>query len=228
MSAKISGEVWDLRLEKDKKLILLAYVDHADHEGFNIFPTVRLIVWKTGYSEREVQRTTRELETMGLLIADGRTPGGANKWRYPVGKGAEILLAWGAKVAGCQGGTGDSLPVGGGAKLPVEGGAIAMAPELQNVINPQREVDSKALHAWEMVAAQLKLDMDPGSFRNFILPCDAISLENHVLRVAVPDVETGEWMNERLTSTAQRMLVGVLNDKDARLEFVLAEPAGAP
>lgn len=65
MSAKAAGRVWDLDLPHNKRLVLLAMADHADHDGRNIYPSTDLIAWKTGYSRRQVQRV------IDTLIADG-------------------------------------------------------------------------------------------------------------------------------------------------------------
>ena len=82
MSVKIMGLVWDLDLPQNEKFVLLAYADHADHNGRNMFPAVETIAKKTGYSQRSVQRTTHSLEEKGYLIADGKGPKGTNKWKY--------------------------------------------------------------------------------------------------------------------------------------------------
>jgi len=82
MSVLIMGQVFNLELESTKKFVLLAYVDHADHDGKNIYPSVATIAKKTGYSERTIQRVTRELEKDGYLIPDGHGKQGTNKWRY--------------------------------------------------------------------------------------------------------------------------------------------------
>jgi helix-turn-helix protein len=68
MSAKASGRVWDLDLPHNKRLVLLAMVDHADHEGRNIYPSTDLIAWKTGYSFRQVQRIIDMLIEDGILV----------------------------------------------------------------------------------------------------------------------------------------------------------------
>lgn len=68
MSAKASGRVWDLDLPHNKRLVLLAMADHADHEGRNIYPSTDLIAWKTGYSSRQVQRVIDMLITDGILV----------------------------------------------------------------------------------------------------------------------------------------------------------------
>lgn len=65
MSAKASGRVWDLELPHNKRLVLLALADHADHEGGGIYPSLALIEWKTGYSVRQIQRV------IALLVDDG-------------------------------------------------------------------------------------------------------------------------------------------------------------
>lgn len=93
MSVKIMGMVWDASLNKNLKFILLAYADHADHEGRNIFPSIETIAKKTGYDERSIQRITTELENIGYLVLDGdeRKGGSGNTtlWRIPI-KGDKI------------------------------------------------------------------------------------------------------------------------------------------
>lgn len=68
MSVKVIGAVWDLDLSSSKQLVLLAMADHADHDGSNVFPSIGLIAWKTGYSVRQIQRIQRELVADGLLV----------------------------------------------------------------------------------------------------------------------------------------------------------------
>lgn len=66
MSAKISGQVWDLDLPQRELLVLLAITDHANHEGA-MWPGVALVAWKTGYSQRTVQRVMNNLVHRGIL-----------------------------------------------------------------------------------------------------------------------------------------------------------------
>lgn len=84
MSVKVMGMVWDADLPRNQKMVLLAYADHADHDGRNVFPSVGRVAWKTGYSERAVQRITRELEGENILIPDGAGPAGQNKFRINI------------------------------------------------------------------------------------------------------------------------------------------------
>lgn len=82
MSVKAIGFVFDLEgLDPTDKFVLLAYVDHADHDGKNIYPAVNKIAKKTGYTRRTVQRSTKELERLGLLMPEGKGPRGTNKWK---------------------------------------------------------------------------------------------------------------------------------------------------
>lgn len=81
MSVKMMGWVFDLELPTKEKFVLLAYADHADHEGRGIYPAIQTIAAKTGYNPRTVQRATRRLEELELLIPDGQGPKGTNKWR---------------------------------------------------------------------------------------------------------------------------------------------------
>lgn len=139
MSVKVMGMVWDADLPRAEKYVLLAYADHAKHDGTGIFPAVALISRKTGYDERSVQRITRNIESeYGLLIPDGKGPHGENRWRIPLEVLAEIALP--PDMGGTSDG-GDKMPPpdktpGGGDKKREEGvtkstkgGDIAMSPE---------------------------------------------------------------------------------------------------
>lgn len=89
MSVKVMGLVWDERMSKDMKFVLLAYADHADHAGRNIYPSVETVAAKTGYDERSVQRITTKLEDAGYLVLDTgeKRKGGQGKsthWCIPI------------------------------------------------------------------------------------------------------------------------------------------------
>jgi DnaD/phage-associated family protein len=88
MSGLIMGLVWELPIAGDfgraEKYVLLAYSDHSDQNGKNVYPSVDLVALKTGYQERAVQLTTRTLEGLGFLVPDGIGPHGTNRYRIPV------------------------------------------------------------------------------------------------------------------------------------------------
>lgn len=73
MSVQAMARVWDLALPHAESFVLLAVADHADHLGDNIKPSISLIAWKTGYSERQVMRILHNLVELGILqIQDQR------------------------------------------------------------------------------------------------------------------------------------------------------------
>lgn len=102
MSALVMGLVWELPktefFGRAEKFVLLAYADHADSNGRNIYPSIELVTRKTFYEERAVQLTTRELEKHGYLIPDGQGPHGTNRWRIPI----MLLHDGGAKITPVQ------------------------------------------------------------------------------------------------------------------------------
>lgn len=97
MSVKVMGMVWDCEMSRDMKFVLLAYADHADHEGKNIYPAVATIMRKTGYGERSVQAITKKLIKEKYLLEDGSGPHGTNKFKANLGK-----ICGGAEFAGVQ------------------------------------------------------------------------------------------------------------------------------
>ncbi len=84
MSVKIMGAIWDLDLPHELAWVLMAYADHADHDGGNCYPGVRLIAYKTGYSERQVQRCTADLIARKVLIVDRAGGGRGNATVYRI------------------------------------------------------------------------------------------------------------------------------------------------
>lgn len=93
MSVKVMGAVFDLEIAPHQKLVLLAYADHAHHDGTSVFPAAALIAEKTSYSVRSVKRIARELEEDGYLIDDGRGPHGTRKWKIPFDQGRGVIVA---------------------------------------------------------------------------------------------------------------------------------------
>lgn len=94
MSVKVMGLVWDEQMDRSMKFVLLAYADHADHEGGSIYPAIETIAKKTGYDARSVQRITTNLESAGYLVLEpGHDrqggPGKSTRWRIPI-KGDKI------------------------------------------------------------------------------------------------------------------------------------------
>lgn len=84
MSVKASAAVWDMDLPPNKKLILLALADHADHEGKNVYPGNDLLVKKTGLCKRQVQRILALLEKSRHIKKSSGGSGRSNKASYEI------------------------------------------------------------------------------------------------------------------------------------------------
>lgn len=82
------GQVWELDLPHHQQSVLLAYADHADHDGTGVRPSRALVAWKTGYSEDRVQEITRQLRRAGLLVVVREaTPGRPVEYDIDLGAG---------------------------------------------------------------------------------------------------------------------------------------------
>ncbi len=129
------GQVFDLALSHSQAWVLLAMADHADHFGERIYPAVARIAWKTGFSERQVQRIVKQLVALGVLVmveeATGR-PGRANLYRLDFSI-ANLKPAFryeserGDTLSPVDGGRGDIQAQTG--DIHDQRGDIAMSPE---------------------------------------------------------------------------------------------------
>lgn len=210
MSGKATGRVWDLELEPLLKFVLLAYADHADHDGANMWPSVALIARKTGYSTRQVQRITRRLESLGWLIEDGQGPRGTN--RFKLG-GGDIAMSPMTKTGG------DIVAEGGGDKNGADLRELreGMSPEL----NGRTEEDIKGIEndparADLFKAIEVVFDGKGIQRRRTF---DAIFNGTHITRVdgAIVVSGLGEFnaaaLQEIYGATLRRALVGVCDEK---------------
>jgi len=91
MSVRAMAWVWEQDMPREMKFVLLAYADHADHNGKDIYPGIESIAKKTGYDERSIQRITKKLCEAGYLIEDGNgLPTGrgyTRRWSMPIEMG---------------------------------------------------------------------------------------------------------------------------------------------
>lgn len=67
MSAKLLGLVFESDLPRPEKFVLLALADHSKDNGSDCYPSLRLVAWKTGYSERQIQEVMASLENQKVL-----------------------------------------------------------------------------------------------------------------------------------------------------------------
>lgn len=229
MSVKAMSLVWDFECPQivngidfrpNHKFVLLAYSDHADHLGKNIWPAVSTIAKKTGYQERNVQYITRELEDMGLLVEDGIGPRGTNRWLIPYDDG-------GAKIAPVQ----PSAPVQSlqGAKNEDSLGAIPSgatprvqpsAPELKEPEPYLNKIPEERF--WQSALQQLEMEMPRAAFTAWVRDTSAVAFDGATLTIGARTAYARDWLNSRLASTVSRLMVGIMN-QDVSIEFVVTE-----
>jgi len=90
MSVKIMSQVWELDIDHSEMIVLLAMADHADDDGQNCYPSNAYLAWKTGYSDRQVRRVLRTLESTGIITRVAHEEGGrglATEYRLNPEKG---------------------------------------------------------------------------------------------------------------------------------------------
>jgi hypothetical protein len=135
MSGKIMGLIWDTDLPQSDKIVLLSYADHADHTGNSIYPSVGLTAWKTGYSERSIQRITKRLVEHGYLVSEGKSIYGTNIYkinlealpkRPPYRGGDKLTPPTDRGVTSATNGGDKQVPRG---DKSIIGGDTAMTPE---------------------------------------------------------------------------------------------------
>ncbi len=79
MSVLLMGQVWALDLRLGDQAVALALADHAKDDGTDIYPSIGLLAWKVGLSERQVQRILRKLEQMQLIVPVAFASGGRGR-----------------------------------------------------------------------------------------------------------------------------------------------------
>ena len=131
MSIKLMTAVFDSALEKAEKVVALSYADHADDRGKNIFPSIEYMAWKTGYSERSVQRATNALVEKSILIPDGTGPNGTNRWQM-IAKNLPERPPFkrGDKMSG-----GDTVSPGGVTFCHNGGDTVSPKPSVESSVN---------------------------------------------------------------------------------------------
>jgi hypothetical protein len=74
--------------------------------------------------------------------------------------------------------------------------------------------------AWQSVLGQLQMEMPRASFDTWVRDTRALSAEDGRLYVAVRNSYARDWLQNRLESTVNRLLVGILATSDVKVEFV--------
>jgi chromosomal replication initiator protein len=84
-----------------------------------------------------------------------------------------------------------------------------------------------AEQAWQSVLGQLQMEMPKASFDTWVSDTRVVSYADGVLTIGVRNAYACDWLESRLASTVNRLLVGIMN-RSVDVEFVVgtgADPA---
>src|SRR5271157_6236333 len=85
----------------------------------------------------------------------------------------------------------------------------------------------EAEQAWQSALGQLQMEMPKASFDTWVRDACLASYEDGVFTVAVPNAYARDWLENRLTTTAARTLMGIMN-RTVEVQFVVAQGSSEP
>ena len=211
------GMVWDLKIGRDEKLVLLAYADHVNQEGGSIYPAVETIAEKTGYCQRFVQALTRRLEKAGYLVPDGHGPHGTNRYRIPI-TGDAISTPVQNEAAGDA-----ELAPGGCKKITQEVQAAAPEPSINTFAFSSKEIEEITQREKQREIAKLKRADSPNAWRgreNIPEPIrDLLDVFVQITGQRPSKAQFMDWLN-----TGQEWLELGIKAEDLRTAYARANP----
>lgn len=78
----------------------------------------------------------------------------------------------------------------------------------------------KAEQAWQAAVGQLQMEMQKAAFDTWVRDTEMISYEDGIFIVGVKNAYARDWLTERLSSTVNRMLTGIIN-RTVQVRFVV-------
>jgi chromosomal replication initiator protein len=82
-----------------------------------------------------------------------------------------------------------------------------------------------AEQAWQSVLGQLQMEMPRASFDTWVRDSRLLSYADGVLIIGVHNAYARDWLESRLTSTATRLLAGIMN-RSVEVQFVVNQTEG--
>lgn len=80
--------------------------------------------------------------------------------------------------------------------------------------------------SWQRVLDQVELEAPRASFNNYIRDTRAVRFDGNVLEIAATNADARDWLADRLTLSAENLLIGILN-AEVKVVFVVAEEVSA-
>jgi Helix-turn-helix domain/DnaA N-terminal domain len=206
MSVKAMSLVWDMpcpaqindfEFKPGHKFVLVAYADHADHHGKNIYPSIATIAKKTGYEDRSVQRLTHELEQMLVLVPDGQGPRGTNKWYLPFSEGGDKIAPL-TKYQGDK--TGKSLGDIPSGDIP---SGDKIAPEFKERNLNDLTVIKEMYVVWGDTKTKLQTGMAKARFETWVRDTEPLGYDGDTLVVVARNDYARDWLIQNVKQQAQ-------------------------
>ncbi|MBI2334027.1 MAG: chromosomal replication initiator protein DnaA [Chloroflexi bacterium] len=79
-----------------------------------------------------------------------------------------------------------------------------------------------AEQAWQTVLAQLQMDMPRASFDTWVRDTRPVGYENGMLTVGVRNAYARDWLDSRLATTVNKLLIDILNSK-VSVKFIVSQ-----
>ena len=76
---------------------------------------------------------------------------------------------------------------------------------------------------WQSILGQLQMEMPRASFDTWVRDTRAISCDGETLIISVRNAYARDWLESRLSSTIARLLVGVMDQSNVSVEFVVTQ-----
>ena len=78
----------------------------------------------------------------------------------------------------------------------------------------------EAEQAWQSALGQLQMEMPKASFDTWLRDTSLVAYDEGVFTVAVPNAYARDWLESRLSTTAERTLMGIMN-RTVEVQFVV-------
>jgi chromosomal replication initiator protein len=85
----------------------------------------------------------------------------------------------------------------------------------------------KAEQAWQSVLGQLQTEMPKASYDTWVRDTQVLSYDDGLLTIGVDNAYARDWLESRLASTVNRLLVGVMN-RSVEVKFIVSSGIVSP
>lgn len=101
--------------------------------------------------------------------------------------------------------------------IPPGDGGIPPGDAKNNVLEDPKE------KIWRLVQESLESEMARVPYDSYVGGAQLISCEDGLLIVLEPNAQARDWAEERLTTTIERLLVGILNHESPEVKFIVKD-----